>query len=85
MNKTVIMLTIILTFGFTSSGALAGSGFFVQGGGDGATPPDKPKSTATGSREIVVYGSGGGVTPPDKPKSLDPTSFCILGHCLKLN
>ncbi len=75
MNKTVIMLTIFLIFGFASSNVLAGSGFFAQGGGGGATPPDKPRLT----------GGGDGVTPPDKPKSLEPKSFCVFDHCLKLD
>lgn len=101
MKKTVIMLTIFLTFGFTSSGVLAGSGVVIQGSGDGVTPPDKPRLNGSGggafppgqaknfarggNRQVVVYGGGGGVTPPDKPKSLEPTSFCILDYCLVLN
>ena len=88
MNKTVIMLTIFLTFGFTSSGVLANSGtqsFVTTGSGGGLFPPDKsPNAVNNGNRQVVVYGSGGGAFPPDKDNTITTSSLCLLNFCLSL-
>lgn len=85
MNKTVIMLTIFLTFGFTSSGALAnsnGPSYKDTDSGNSAFPSDKSTNAKAGNRQFVVYGSGGGAFPPDKDNAIATTSFCILDVCL---
>ncbi|UAA39834.1 hypothetical protein KIH87_05625 [Paraneptunicella aestuarii] len=99
MNRTVIILTIILTFGFTSSSVWANSGsqgFTIAKSGGGVFPPEKATYTVNKSGDgafppdktaYTVSRGGGGAFPPDPQTTINQTEdkLCLLGYCFSSN